>query len=161
MTPTMVKTRNIPERTTKTRMQSELHRDLRAVRGRGHVRVFGEDLALDSPQPSPPDTPASFLSPLPRPSSTLGPSLFLIYRLFLFSLSLLLGVFWLASLLDSSVCILSGGGEWEENSRGQSVERAGVGLKSASVCMCLAVLASTISGKTDWVSSSLEPHRGR
>lgn len=155
MTPTMVRTRKIPETITKTRMQSELHRDPWAVTGRGHIRVSGEGLALGSPQPSPQDTPASFLFPLPRPSSTIGPSLFLIHRLFLFFLSLILGAFWLASLPDSSVCILSGGGKWGENSRGQWVERAGVGLrsarglKSARVCMCLAVLASTISGKTE------------
>lgn len=33
----MVKARNIPERITKMRMQSELHRDLWAVTGRGHT----------------------------------------------------------------------------------------------------------------------------
>lgn len=43
----MVQT-NIPERTTKMRMQSELHRDLWAVIGRGHARVLGEVLALES-----------------------------------------------------------------------------------------------------------------
>lgn len=36
----MVKT-NIPERTTEMRMQSELHRDLWAVTGRGHEGFLG------------------------------------------------------------------------------------------------------------------------
>lgn len=63
----MVKARNIPEKITKMRMQSVLHRDLWAVISEGHT-VFGEGLALDSPQPSPPATsPLSSPPPPPPP----------------------------------------------------------------------------------------------
>lgn len=58
----MVKARNIPERTTKMRMQSVLHRDLWAVVDRGHTSVLGEGLGLDSPQPRPPVTHLPSLS---------------------------------------------------------------------------------------------------
>lgn len=75
----MVKTRNIPDRITKTRMHSELHWDLWAMIGRGHTRVFGEDLPLDSPRPSPPIIPASpsplFLSSPPPWHQVLSSSL--------------------------------------------------------------------------------------
>lgn len=57
----MVKTRNIPDRSTKILVQSELHRDLCAVIGRGQTRVWEESPALDSCHPSPPLIFASLL----------------------------------------------------------------------------------------------------
>lgn len=103
----MVKT-NIPERTTEMRMQSELHRDLWAVTGRGHAGFLGR-ACPDSPQPSLPMTAASLLPLLPPPSPPLDQVLFSSLEfLFLF---LLVRAFWMSFLLDSPICILSGGGE--------------------------------------------------
>lgn len=136
------------------RMQSELHRDLWAVTGRGHAGFLGR-ACPDSPQPSLPMTAASLLPLLPPPSPPLDQVLFSSLEfLFLF---LLVRTFWMSFLLDSPICILSG---WGENSRGHWVERAGAGsfMKSARVRMCLAVLASgsfSVEGK--WVGCACVP----
>lgn len=75
----MVKT-SIPDRIMKILMQLELHRNLWAVTGNGHTRIWEEGPALDSSQPSPPLIFASLLpaflsSPISGPSPLRIPGL--------------------------------------------------------------------------------------